>query len=460
MSDARTRRVERREAARARQHPPTLVRCYPLGEPPRMELLPLRPGSETTIGRGDGCSLHIEDEAMSRLHARLLCAVDGSAVTFVDCESANGSFVDGVRVARAELRGGEMVRCGMTLLRVIAPGLGAERQNVTAIDRGGVGGPALRRVYELLERATLSSLAVLIEGESGTGKELAARFLHDAIDRPAGAPFVAVNCAAIPRELVESELFGHVRGAFTGATTAQEGMIRRADGGTLFLDEIGELPLEAQAKLLRVLQEHRVRPVGSDESIAVDLRVVSATNRDLGQAVVAGSFRPDLYARVGGLRVVLPPLRERREDIPLLVEHFVRAHGGDQQRVTVDALEQLCCWPWPLNIRQLESAVQRALLLADGADELDPSCFPRDAADALAEEGAASADASAVHEPHADGRAAAPPTSEPRQAQRLREALERHQGDINAVADELGISRSQLYRRAKSYGIRIADYRS
>jgi len=228
---------------------------------------------------------------------------------------------------------------------------------------------AMARVHEQVQRVADTDVSVLVTGESGTGKELVARALHDLSSRW-DQPFVAVNCGAIPAELMESELFGHARGAFTGAVAATQGRVRAAAGGTLFLDEIGDLPLALQPKLLRVLETRRVDPVGGARPVPVDFRLVCATNRDLAADVRDGRFREDLYYRVEVVRLHLPPLRERPEDVTLLWEHFTRRHAGEQVRSTPALLARLAAQPWPGNVRQLLNLNQRLALMRRG-DVLD-----------------------------------------------------------------------------------------
>jgi two-component system response regulator PilR (NtrC family) len=228
---------------------------------------------------------------------------------------------------------------------------------------------AMLRVLDLVHRVASSPTSVLLTGESGTGKELVARALHDESSR-AKKPFVVVNCGAIPESLMESELFGHEKGAFTGAATRKDGLFKAADGGTLFLDEVGELPLALQVKLLRVLQDRIVRPVGASRDFEVDVRVVAATNRHLESEVAAGRFRQDLFYRLNVIRVHLPPLRERAEDVPALAEHFLRKHGALQgKRLTfhAEALRWIERRPYPGNVRELENVVERAVAFASGS---------------------------------------------------------------------------------------------
>ena len=237
--------------------------------------------------------------------------------------------------------------------------------------------PAMQAVFALIRQAAPGDASVLITGESGTGKELVARALH--YDSPrAERPFVPVNCAAVPAGLLESELFGHVKGAFTGAVAARRGLIREAEGGTLFLDEIGDMAPELQAKLLRVIEDRSVRPVGSDEAVAVDLRLIAATNKDLVVRIQEGLFREDLYYRLAVIPIQLPPLRERREDIPLLAEHFLRraiaASGKPIHGFTPEAMSALLRHPWPGNVRELENVVARAVTLTAG-DQLGPEAL-------------------------------------------------------------------------------------
>ncbi len=225
-------------------------------------------------------------------------------------------------------------------------------------------------VYRMVDKIAATPATVLINGESGTGKELIARSIHDRSDRSSG-PFVAINCGAIPETLLESQLFGHVKGSFTGADRDHDGFCRQAQGGTIFLDEIGETPHAIQVKLLRMLQEREIYPVGSSRSIKVELRVIAATNRHLEQEVATGNFRADLYYRLNVIPVDLPPLRERRDDIPLLVDHFLKRHcedyeGGVAKMVSREALQALQFYDWPGNVRELENVIERASIIRDG----------------------------------------------------------------------------------------------
>jgi len=231
---------------------------------------------------------------------------------------------------------------------------------------------AMREIFALIRTVSESNSSVLITGESGTGKELVARTLHFAGARSA-RPFIPVNCTAFPEGLIESELFGHVRGAFTGAVTTKRGLFEEADGGTLFLDEIGDMSLGMQSKLLRVLQDHQIRPVGGNQNRPVDVRIIAATNRDLKEDVASGRFRKDLYYRLNVIPIDIPPLRERKDDIPLLAQLFLRKHGGDRSfSLTPSAIQRLQRCTWEGNARELENVIERAIAFAK-SERLEPS---------------------------------------------------------------------------------------
>ncbi len=350
-----------------------------------------------------------------------------------------------------------------------------------------VRGEAMQRVTALGRRAAASSIPVLIEGESGVGKELIARAIQGESER-AGKPFVTVNCGAIPENLVESILFGHEKGSFTGATDKRIGKFQEADGGTLFLDEIGELPLDAQVKLLRALQDGEIDPVGSKRPVKVNFRLVSATNRDMIEQVKAGKFREDLYYRMNVFPIWVPPLRERVEDIPELIQHFVTRFAAEEGKrlsgLNADAMRLLQTYSWPGNVRQLENAVFRAVVLADGS-ELTVNEFPQIAAHVEGfEVEIPSAPAELQRPPAYTGPAMqgaedkVPQTMEVRpgngasslgipavddsgdirpleaiEADMIRLALGRYRGHMTEVAKRLNIGRSTLYRKMQEYGL-------
>jgi DNA-binding NtrC family response regulator len=299
--------------------------------------------------------------------------------------------------------------------------------------------PRMRRLVRTIESLRHSDSHVLILGESGTGKELVARAIH-AVSRRAGGPFVPVDCGALPESIIESELFGNRRGAFTGAVGAP-GLFRMADGGTLFLDEVGEIPLSVQAKLLRALQYREVRPVGGAGPVSVDLRVLSATHRDLARMVEAGAFRADLFYRLNVVRVEIPPLRERREDIPLLAHHFLERHrraGCPVEGIDDDALEALTAHDWPGNVRELENVLESALALARGA-RLRAASLP------LTRSGRAEVAGAVLHH--------LPLSREAYERCLLERALRESGGNATAAARRLGIGRSTFYRKLAKHGL-------
>ena len=300
--------------------------------------------------------------------------------------------------------------------------------------------PGLRAVLTQLAQVAPTSATVLLLGESGTGKELAANTIHAGSPR-AGHPFIKINCAALPEGLIESELFGHEKGAFTGAVGMRKGRFEAADGGTLFLDEIGELAVSTQVKLLRVLQSGEIQRVGGLRTVPVDLRIISATNKDLKQAIAQHQFRADLYYRISTLSILVPPLRERAEDILPLAEHFIRRHELRLNRHPVplpqETAEAIRRYPWPGNIRQLESAVERAVHLAEGG--------------ALLPEHFGIADLMENRRPAAPAPAQA--TLEDIERQAIAAALVRFGGNISQTAFALGVSRPTLYRKMSKYGL-------
>ncbi len=307
----------------------------------------------------------------------------------------------------------------------------------------------MQRVYSLIEKVAASPTTVLITGESGTGKELVARALHDQSDRKDG-PFITVNCGAIPENLFESELFGYEKGAFTGAVAAKPGRFELANGGTLFLDEVGELPLDLQVKLLRVLQERSFERVGGIKPIDVDVRLVAATNRDLRAQSTTGAFRQDLYYRLAVVPIQLPPLRDRKQDIPLLtrhfLEHFNRRLSREVEGLTPEAMRVLEGHNWPGNIRELENLMERSVLLCDtdriGVDEL-PGLHPGHevGAEESELEGMPLKDYVRVH------------TAKLERA-RIAKALEAESSNVTRAARRLGISRKSLQTKMKDYGLR------
>ena len=339
--------------------------------------------------------------------------------------------------------------------------LGVENRNLRAQLAAALGlenvistSPAMAQVFELVKKAARSEANILVRGESGTGKELIARAIHANSPR-AAKPFIPVDCASLPENLLESELFGHEKGAFTGAVRAKSGLMEVADGGTLFLDEIGELPVGLQSKFLRALQERQIRRVGGTALVDVDVRVVSATNRDIRDAILKGTFREELYYRVNVIEIQLPPLRERTGDIPLLVHAFLRRYGQARvQRCGDDAMAALEAYRWPGNVRELQNVIERACALADG-DTIQRADLP----DHVLGVGGA------VGGGPLSGDARLETTSLPLkdakeqwmsvlEASYLRRLLESHDGNISAAAKVAGIDRKTFHRLVTKHGIR------
>ncbi len=371
-----------------------------------------------SVGSGSDNAIVLSDRAVSRHHCRIEPGAEG--VSLRDLGSTNGTWVDGLRIRRHTLRAGAVVRIGRTKLRVATRG----RRNGPRDDLIA-GSSAMLSALAEVDRFASLSWPVLIRGETGVGKELVARALHGRGPRREG-PFVALNGGGLPRELVESELFGHERGAFTGAVQAHRGAFEQADGGTLFLDEVGELPPDLQTRLLRVLDTWQVRRVGSESARRVDVRLVCATHRDLRRLVREGRFRSDLFYRIHRLVVDIPPLRARPDDIPLLVRHFLDRMEPEIGVRTLhpDGLERLRRRPWLGNVRELRNVVELAAVSCDG-QVVDLGAIDRSL------------------------RCGAEPPSPPA-ATTLRETLEQYGGNLSATARALGIPRSTLRDRLKA----------
>ncbi len=325
----------------------------------------------------------------------------------------------------------------------------ALRREIRRRDRGAAAPPvgrsrAFREVLKLAETVAPTDSTVLISGESGTGKEVIARYLHALSTRSAG-PFVSINCGALPENLLESELFGHVRGAFTGAVRDKEGLFLAARGGTFFLDEVGEMTPAIQVKLLRVLQEREVVPVGATEPIPVDVRIVAATNRDLEEEIRRGGFRSDLFYRLNVITMHMPPLRDRRDDIPLLAEHllerFAAGRGRAAPRLSAEAAAILQKYDWPGNVRELENALERAAVLSD-SDEIGPAALPARITDE-------------APTPLVSERTPANPTLEVIERAYILWVLQSEGGNKTRAAEVLGIDPSTLYRKLVRYEIQL-----
>ncbi len=321
--------------------------------------------------------------------------------------------------------------------------LRSELKNKYAFENiiGQCGG--MQDVFKTVEKVIDSNVTVLIQGESGTGKELIAKAIHYHSSNRSNKPFVAVNCSALPESLLESELFGHEKGAFTGATNRRIGKFEQANGGTIFLDEIGLMSPATQSKLLRVLQEREFERVGSNEMVKVDVRVISATNKDIEEAMKNDEFREDLYYRISVFPIKLPPLRERKEDIPALIAHFIKKYNQQENKkiegVSADALELMMAYNWPGNVRELENAIERAVVLSNGP-EIIANDLPA-AVRALGEKRIYESDKTLAG------------WIEKLEEQALRQALLECEGNISKTAKKLGIGRATIYRKAKKYGL-------
>lgn len=402
------------------------LRWLSLGAPSKYQLLE---ETRVVIGRAPPADLVLEASGVSRQHAELYR--QGPIYALRDLGSTNGTFVNGARVAHAGLSEGDVVRFGsmVGLVASVDP-TQLEAPDITEIGPGALIGPGLANEIEELRRVAPSDLPVLIWGETGAGKECIARALHLLSERP-GA-FHAVNCAALPPALAEAELFGHRRGAFSGAEQAGLGHLRAADGGTLLLDELGDLPLGVQAKLLRALQEHAVTPLGETRAVPMDLRVVAACQRPPLELVAEKRLRQDLVARLGGLTLEVPPLRERRADIAVLFGYFLNRHsGGRAPAVEPDLLERLLLYSWPSNVRELELLTRRMLVLHSQSPVLRLSHLPRELQQPIG-----SARQLEVKEP----------LRRDHDRRLLAEELRRHNGNITRASAAAGISRRRAYR--------------
>lgn len=414
-------------------------------------------GEQATIGR-DG-DLRLPVKSVSRKHAHVR-RQNGEWI-LRDLGSRNGTIVDGQRIVevalepQAEVRIGDVVmkfveRDAECYLRYRLDGtMTAPAKRLAERQFEMVGGFQVDEICSRLERAAGSPLNILILGETGVGKEVAARDVHRLSGRP--GQFIAVNCAAIPANLIESELFGYKKGAFSGATIDKVGLIQTANGGTLFLDEIGDMPLDAQAKLLRVLQTREVMPVGGTKADTVDVRILTATHRDLRALQKEEKFREDLFARVNEYQVRIPALRERKEDIHLLFDTFLRKHGRSDLTRTFRFMTALTYYDWPYNVRELEACAKRAIALTR-ANELDVSDLPPDIEEAMSSYGAHAAQQESLPE------ALQTPSDRPPEGE-LRQLLQQHRGNVAAVGRHFGKARMQVHRWLRNYGIEPGDYR-
>lgn len=435
---------------------------------------------EVKIGRGREADLQLPDPSVSRIHAKVFRV--GMQYFLTDLQSRNGTYADGNRVTQLPLEDGRMFRVGpfrihfhhssslpssgeeptaspgaSSILPAPADPPSAQRRPIpspagipspdTDAPFGLIGSSQqIRKLTGTIRRVAASDVPVLIEGETGSGKELVARGIHDASGR-SNRPFIVVNCGAISPELIESELFGHERGAFTGATAQRKGAFELANGGSIFLDEIGELPLLLQPKLLRVLEQKEVKRVGGNDLLLTDVRILAATNRNLREEVARKSFREDLYFRIGAITISLPPLRDRREDVPKIARHFLsrmRNHTAvPVPALSPEAVDALVSYDWPGNVRELRNAVQRAVVMLEGEElTAEDFAFLRRTSAQEAEPEAASG------------------LSRWERAERanILGELARQMGNKTKTARELGIAKSTLFEKLKRYGIRSSEF--
>ena len=426
------------------------------------------PGGGTfTLGRGAGCEITIADDSLSREHARLTI---GDTVTICDLGSKNGTSLAGERLpagTAVALTLGTPIELGAVMV-VLQRGMSAVTSTPPpspAPTRKGarthtpvIADPGMRHLYALLDVVAPSPLSVLVLGETGVGKEVYAEAIHARSSR-ADKPFVPLHCAALPETLLEAELFGYEKGAFTGATQKKPGIFESADGGTVFLDEIGEVPLATQARLLRVLETGEVMRLGSVRPITVDVRFVSATHRDLRGLIAAQQFRADLYFRLNGMSIHLPPLRSRKADVRALAEMFVEKSAKAMKRgeitFTDEAMARLEAYDWPGNVRELRNVLDRAVLLSSGKtidvshlEVADPEVF---GAPAVARPST----------PHAAAAASAPAGDEDQlkarlvelEQKKIEDALAKHAGNQSQAAKFLGISRFTLMNKMEAFGL-------
>jgi transcriptional regulator of acetoin/glycerol metabolism len=386
---------------------------------------------QRVVGRDESCDTVLAGNEISRRHAEF--RVDGPIAAVRDLQSRNGVFVNGAKRADAPLAPGDVVRCG-EWIGVVAEAAG-DGDGFREIAAGWFGGATLAAATEPARRLT-AELPVVVQGETGTGKEGVARAIHTWSGR--SGPFVPVNCAALPGELAEAELFGYRKGAFTGAEVASAGLFRAAHGGSLFLDEILDLPAALQPKLLRVLEDRQVRGLGETKQTTVDVRIIAATQEPLAEAVAERRFRADLQARLEGLTVVLPPLRARREDVTPLFLEFLRQHcGGQPPALEPKLVETLCLYDWPLNVREL-SLLARRLLGVQGHEPVLRKSF-------LPERMLRRAPDSQPPAP-ASGKQPRRSTDDEAEFEALIEALRRHGGSVAKAATAMGLSRARAYR--------------
>ncbi|HUH00688.1 MAG TPA: sigma 54-interacting transcriptional regulator [Kofleriaceae bacterium] len=408
--------------------------------PDRGESVRLTDGKSIYFGSSPSCEMVLSDKTVSRRH--LMAGLEGEQVVLKDQGSTNGTFIQGSRFKEITIGYGAEVKLGRTVIKylpeeeIVEP----EPSEEHALGQLVGGDTKMRQLFKLLKDVACTQATVLIEGETGTGKELIAEEVHNHSDRRDG-PFVVFDCGSVPRELIESALFGHLKGSFTGAITDRKGAFAEAHGGTIFLDEIGEMSLDLQPSLLRVLDKRAVRKVGSNTYEKIDVRVVAATNRDLRAEVGKKTFREDLYYRLAVIRVSVPPLRERGSDIPMLVQHFVDSFSppGRPLQVTAEDAARLQRHAWPGNVRELRNVIERACLLSQG-DSINID-------DALVEE-AAPALGIRTDLPFKEAKGQ---LVEMFEREYIEDLMRRHKMNLSAAAREAQIDRKHLRELIRKY---------
>lgn len=403
-------------------------------------------GGRLTIGKAADNDLSLSDDTVSRYHCELVRAPDGLHVR--DLGSTNGTKLDGIRVREAMVQPGSVLKVGEVEIQFRPSTQRIEVLPSESTSFGPAIGQslAMRTIFGVLERIAPTDATVLLEGETGTGKDVLARAIWTASSR-AKRPFLVVDCGAVTYSLIESELFGHERGAFTGAVASRQGAFELADGGTVFLDEIGELPLDVQPKLLRVLETREFRRVGGNRTLSTNVRVIAATKRDLQREVAAGKFREDLYFRLAVVPVTVPPLRARRDDIPALVEHILRAAGGDGLTVPPDTMQSLAAHEWPGNVRELRNVLERSIYMAQATNSTEigvvtmPMMQPSEGAAFQFEPGKSYRETRAKYDGEFERRF-------------VSWLLARHNDNLSAAAREVRMDRKHLHDMAKKHGLR------
>jgi DNA-binding NtrC family response regulator len=414
------------------------------------------------IGARRGNDVQLTDSKVSGLHCEI--RLDDRGYRLRDLDSTNGTYVSSLRINDIYIQPGTQIALGTTRLKFEPLGESVEVELADTDRFGSMIGRSvkMRELFARLEKLARTDTTVLVTGETGAGKELVAEALHDHSPRAKG-PFIVLDCGSIPPNLIESELFGHERGAFTGATNSYAGAFERAHNGTVFLDEIGELPLAMQPKLLRVLERKEVRRVGGSKTIEVDVRIVAATNRDLGVEVNRGRFREDLYYRLAVARVHVPPLRERKDDLPLLIEHILATTpGGETASIAQETIDLMMKHDWPGNVRELRNVIERAVLLAEAPDSEEslrraPAPAPRSepSITVTPSQTATSSEASMtvpvdVGIPFKNAKQNVISEFERRYISRL---LAQHDGNISAAARAAGIDRMSIHKMLHRLGL-------